>query len=78
MKKMIAREFLWFLGSLVLAVPLSFLFLAGMDLVSGEQFFTENEKLFIVELFIFIYIINFTGIYVIRLMVAAIKTLAKK
>lgn len=78
MKKFIAKEFLWCLGSLVAALPLSLLFMALMDLVSGERYFSEKEKLLIVELFVFIYIANFTGIYLIRLVISAIKILARK
>ena len=78
MLKIISKEFLWGLITLVLAAPLSFLFMSGLDLVSREENFTENEKIFVLELFFVVYIFNFIGIYLIRLIYLAIKTVAKK
>ncbi len=76
--KIISKEFLWALITFVLAAPLSFLFMSGLDLVSREENFTENEKIFVLELFFVVYIFNFIGIYLIRFIYLAIKTLAKK
>jgi len=76
--KIISKEFLWGLITLVLAAPLSFFFMSGLDLVSKEENFTENEKIFVLELFFIIYIFNFIGIYLIRFIYMAIRTLAKK
>jgi len=76
MKKIIAREFLWFLVILVLAAPLAFLFLSALELVSAGDVFTENEKDFIAELYLFIYAFNFIGLYLVRLIALAIRTLA--
>lgn len=76
MTKFIAREFLWFLLTLVLAVPLAFLWLVSMDIVSAGNSFTNDEEIFVIELFLFAYLICFLGIYLVRLVVAAIKKLA--
>ncbi len=76
--KIISKEFLWALITFVLAAPLSFLFMSGLDLVSREENFTANEKIFVLELFFVVYIFNFIGIYLIRFIYLAIKTLAKK
>lgn len=73
MKKIFAREFLWFLFTIVLAVPLAFIFLLCLDLISESSDMTEDEKIFVVELFILSYIISFVGIYLIRLITYAIK-----
>lgn len=75
MKKFFAREFLWLLLTLILAVPIAFLWLAGLDVVSAEQSFSEDEKVFVFELFLIAYAVGFLGIYLIRFIVAAIKTL---
>lgn len=76
MKKLIAREFLWFMVILVLAIPLAFIFLNALQLVSEGDFFTENEKNFVAELYLLAYIFNFVGLYLMRLVVLAIQTLS--
>lgn len=78
MKKLIAREFLWLMVNLVLAAPLSFLFLNAMNLVSEGDVFTDTEKNFIAELFLLIYVFNLIGLYLLRFVVLAIKVLAVK
>lgn len=78
MKKVIAREFLWLMVNLVLAAPLAFLFLNALDLVAEGDVFTENEKNFIAELFLLAYVFNFAGLYLVRFIVLAIKTLSMK
>lgn len=75
MKKIIAREFLWFLIIILLAAPLALLFLSALDIASEGYTFSLNEKDFIMELFILAYIINITGLYLVRLIVLAIKVL---
>jgi hypothetical protein len=76
MKKIIAREFLWFMVILVLAVPLAFAFLGALDLVAEGDFFTDNEKDFIAELYLLAYGFIFIGLYIMRLIVLAIKVLS--
>lgn len=75
MKKIIAREFLWFLIIILLAAPLALLFLSALDVASEGYTFSLNEKDFIMELFILAYIINIIGLYLVRLIVLAIKVL---
>ena len=77
LKKIIAKEFLWLVVTIILAVPVSMLFLAGMDLVAQGEGLTENEKKVVLELLIVIYIFSFTGIYLTRFVVEAVKTIAK-
>lgn len=76
MKKVIAREFIWFLINLVLAAPLAFFFLNALDLVAEGDMFTENEKNFIAQLYLLAYLFNFVGLYIVRFVVLAIKTLS--
>ena len=75
MKKIIEREFLWFLIIILLAAPLALLFLSALDIASEGYTFSLNEKDFIMELFILAYIINIAGLYLVRLIVMAIKVL---
>ena len=76
MKKVIAREFLWFLINLVLAAPLAFFYLNALDLVAEGDMFTENEKNFIAQLYLLAYLFSFVGLYIVRFVVLAIKTLS--
>lgn len=76
MKKFIAKEFLWLLIALVLAVPIAFLWLAGLDIVSAEQTFSEDEKVFVIELFLLAYAFGVVGVYLVRFVIGAIKTLS--
>ena len=78
MKKTIAREFLWFLIILILAVPMAFMFIQALEIVAEGDFFTENELNFIAELFLLSYIICFLGLYILRLVVLAIQVLSAK
>lgn len=78
MKKIIAREFLWFLVILVLAVPISFLLLNTLDIVAQDDFFTETEKTFVAELYLLCYVFCFVGLYLMRFIVLAIQILASK
>jgi hypothetical protein len=78
MKKVIAREFLWFMVILVLAVPFALLFFSALDLVAEGDFFTEHEKDFIAELYMMSYVFCFAGLYIMRLVVLAIQTLSEK
>lgn len=76
MKKIIAREFLWLMVILVLAVPLAFIFLSALELVAEGDFFTQTEKGFLGELFLLLYLFNVAGLYLMRLVVLAIQTLS--
>lgn len=76
MKKFLAKEFLWFLLTIVLAVPLSFLWLVGLDIISADRSFSQDEKVFILELFLVAYLFSFAGIYLIRFVIGAIKSIA--
>ena len=75
MIKLIAREFIWLVFILFLAAPVSFVFVAGLDLISEGKAFVIEEKYFLIELYVIVYIINFVGIYLCRLIVLAIKKL---
>lgn len=76
-KKSIAREVLWFLAAVVVAIPLSFLFLSCIDIVSKNDTFSRIEKIFIFELFLLGFIVNFVGIYIVRIIITAFRTLTK-
>lgn len=74
--KVIAREFLWLVITIVLAIPLSLLFIGAMDLVAQGNGLTATEKKMVIELGIVAYVINFIGIYLVRFIVLAVKKIA--
>lgn len=73
MKQLILREILWFFISLILAVPLGFVFLSFMKLSSAAPSVNDLEKLFVIQLLIVSFFVAFFAIYVVRLVVYAIK-----
>ena len=78
MKKIIAKEFLLLLLCIFLAMPLTYLFLSCIDMVSSQEEFKEAEKIFVIELFLIGFLLNLSGLYLIRLIVAAFETITKK
>ena len=63
---------------LVLSAPLAFLFLSALNIVAEGDFFTDNEKNFITELFLLAYAFNFVGLYLVRLIAMAVKVLSAR
>ncbi len=72
MKKVLAREFLWFIGALILSVPLAFAFLWLLGLTAETTVYTREEEKFAMSLFLLGYILSFIGIYLARIIHAAI------
>jgi len=73
MLKLLAREFIWLVFILFMAVPMSMLFIAGLNIVADEDYFNKVEKYFVIEIYTIIYLINVIGMYLARLLVLAIK-----
>jgi hypothetical protein len=73
-KKIISREFLWLLINLVLAIPLTYLFIYYvLDLVAEGDIFTDNEKKFIPEMYVSGYLCIFIGLVLLRIIIKVIK-----
>ena len=71
--KFFAREFLWFITAIILALPVSYLFIDYLALTpSGDQS-TIYEQTFEMELFITGAIIGFILTYIMRLVIWSIK-----
>jgi len=73
MKKIILRELFWFIMSFVLSLFLSLIFLEILDLTSTERSMKSIEKIFSVQLYIVGCIVSFVCIYIVRVIIAAIK-----
>ena len=71
--KIFAREFLWFITAIILALPVSYLFIDYLALTpSGDQS-TIYEQTFEMEVFITGAIIGFILTYIMRLVIWSIK-----
>lgn len=72
-KIIISREFLWLLINLVLAIPLTYLFIFYfLDVVAEGDSLTESEKNWITEMYVCIFI----GMVLLRIIIKVIKKCA--
>ncbi len=73
MKDFIIKELFWFIIIFMISLVLSFLFLGMLSLTSSDPSLNEVEKVFTVQLYIVGCIVSMLCVYVIRIVVAAIK-----
>ena len=73
MKDFIIKELFWFIIIFMISLLLSFLFLGMLSLTSSDPSLNEVEKVFTVQLYIVGCIVSMLCVYVIRIVVAAIK-----
>ena len=71
--KIFAREFLWFITAIILALPVSYLFIEYLALTPAGDQSTIYEQTFEMELLIMGAIIGIIFTYVMRLVIWAIK-----
>jgi hypothetical protein len=74
MKSKIAKEVLWFIVALAFAFPLAFGFLWMLDITASGNYPSEEEKDFVVELYLIGCILSFLGIYLMRIIAMLIRT----
>lgn len=70
--KIFAREFLWFITAIILALPVAYLFIEYMSLTPAGNQSTIQERTFEMELFITGGIIGIIFTYIMRLVIWAI------
>ncbi|MDG1105722.1 MAG: hypothetical protein P8N26_06130 [Cyclobacteriaceae bacterium] len=70
--KIFAREFLWFITAIILALPVAYLFIEYMSLTPAGNQSTIQEQTFEMELFMTGGIIGIIFTYIMRLVVWAI------
>ena len=73
MKDLIVKELFWFIISFMISLVLSFLFLGMLNLTSSDPSLNQVEKVFTVQLYIVGCVISIICVYVIRIVVSAIK-----
>ena len=71
--KIFAREFLWFITAIILALPVSYLFIEYLSLTPAGDQSTIYEQTFEIELFITGALIGIIFTYIMRLVIWAIK-----
>lgn len=77
MGKVIAREFIWLIVALIVAIPLGLVFLWFFGFTREIINLTEIRKNFIFWLYLIGYFTSFAGIYIIRFVMMALESLTK-
>ncbi|BDS14004.1 hypothetical protein [Aureispira anguillae] len=75
MGKVIAREFIWLMVGLIAAIPLGIVFLWFFGFTSEIINLSEIRKNYIFWLYLIGYFTSFVGIYIIRFVSMALKSL---
>jgi hypothetical protein len=73
MKAILLRELFWLFLSFVLSLVLSFVFLELVNLTSADRTLNNIEQVFSVQLYIIGCGVSFFSIYLVRIIIAAIK-----
>ena len=75
MKKFFLRELFWFILTIVISLLLSLVFIELSNFSSSSRELKEIEKIFTVQLYLLGCIVSFFSIYIIRIIVIAVKKL---
>lgn len=75
MKKIFLRELFWFILTIVISLLLSLAFMELSNFSSSSRELKEIEKIFTVQLYLVGCIVSFFSIYIIRIIVIAVKKL---
>lgn len=78
MGKVIAREFIWLIVTLIISLPLGVVFLWFFGYTRETVNLSETENNYIFWLYLIGYFAAFIGIYIMRFIAISIKTLSKK
>lgn len=77
MGKVIAREFIWLIVTLIVSLPLGVVFLWFFGYTRETVNLTEVERNYVFWLFLIGYFAAFIGIYIMRFIAVSINTLTK-
>ena len=73
MKDRVVKEFFWLVIGSLMSLLLSFVFIALLGLTSVEVKMNEIEKIFSIQLYILGCFVSLFSIYIVRIVVSAIK-----
>jgi hypothetical protein len=78
MKKGFAREFLWLMVALVLAIPLGLVFLWLIGFTSETTVVTDDDRSMLINLYLIGYLLSVIGVYIARFIVVSTRILVAK
>jgi hypothetical protein len=73
MKEIIVKEFFWLIIGSLISLILSFVFLGLLELTSVAEEMNGIEKVFSIQLYIIGYFVSLISVYLVRIVVSAIK-----
>ena len=75
--KVLAREFIWLIVTLIISLPLGVVFLWFFGFTRETVNLTETARNYIFWMYLIGYFASFIGIYIMRFIAMSIKTLTK-
>jgi len=77
MRAIFLRELFWFVLSFVLSLVLAFFFLELLNLTASGRSLKRVEQVFSVQLYLIGCVVSFIAIYIVRIIVIALKRLVE-
>ena len=71
-KSAVAREVLWFMAALFIAVPIGFFFVWLMDMTTVSPVPSEPEQVFMTQLYLIGYVMGIVAVYIMRIIKFAV------
>ena len=72
-KEIIVKEFFWLIIGSLISLILSFVFLALLELTSAAEEMNGIEKVFSIQLYVIGCFVSLISVYIVRIVVSAIK-----
>ena len=73
MKEIIVKEFFWLIIGSLISLIVSFVFLALLELTSAAEEMNGIEKVFSIQLYVIGCFVSLISVYIVRIVVSAIK-----
>lgn len=73
MKNFLIRELFWFVISSLVSFGLAFIYLELLEITSASYNLNEVEKLFYIQLYFIAWISSLVSVYIVRIVVSALK-----
>lgn len=77
MKAFIVKELFWLVIASLISSGLAFVFLELLSLTSSSYKLNDIEKLFFIQLYLIGWLVSFVSVYIVRIVVSAIKKYLK-
>lgn len=73
MKEIIVKEFFWLIIGSLISLILSFVFMGLLELTSADEEMNGIEKVFSIQLYIIGCFVSLISVYLVRIVVSAVK-----